>query len=180
MLFPGKKCHNSGHQPVASGIVAFFYFLFFFHFISNTVRIILAVPSKKASVMLHSSSPSLISLSISQSALLLFLMPLLLLLVYLLPFPFSKFLQFHTSAHYNLCIFLLLFFSMRVSNGHAGSISRHFLLFLSITVISGPLCSRVLSVCIGKSHKILHFSDSKTFSGFCMYHSSALLNPIFP
>ena len=26
MLFPGKKCHNSGHQPVVLGIVAFFSF----------------------------------------------------------------------------------------------------------------------------------------------------------
>ena len=71
------------------------------------------------------------------------------------------------------------FFSLRVSNEHAGSISRHFSLFLSITVISGRLCSRVLSVCIGKFHKILQFSDCKAFSGLCMYHLSALLNPHF-
>ena len=67
MLFSDKKCHNSRGQPVVSGIVAIFSF---FHFISNyfvffSLRIILVVLS-------------LISLSISQSALLLFLMPLLL------------------------------------------------------------------------------------------------------
>ena len=101
--------------------------------------------------MLQSSSPSLISLSISQSALFLFLMPLLLLLL------FSKFLQFHTSTHYDLCIFLSSFFSMRVSNGHTGSISRYYLLFLSIAFISGRLYSRVLSVCKGKSHKIFYY-----------------------
>ena len=71
------------------------------------------------------------------------------------------------------------FFSMRVSNEHAGSISRHFLLFVSITVISGRLCLRVLSVYIGKTHKILQSSDSKTFSGLCLYHFSVLLNPHF-
>ena len=47
------------------------------------------------------------------------------------------------------------FLSMRVSNEHAGSISRHLLFFLSITVTSGQLSSRVLSFCVGKSHKIL-------------------------
>ena len=41
------------------------------------------------------------------------------------------------------------------------------------------LCLRILSICIGKSHKILQSSDSKTFSGLCMYHFSALLNPNF-
>ena len=41
MLFPGKKCHNSGHQPFVLGIEAFF-----FHFISNTFRIILTLPSE--------------------------------------------------------------------------------------------------------------------------------------
>ena len=61
MSFAGKKGHKSEHQPAFLGIVAFFFF-HFFHFTSNTS-------------MLQSSSPSLISLSISQSALLLFLMP---------------------------------------------------------------------------------------------------------
>ena len=83
------------------------------------------------------------------------------------------------SAQYNLCIFLLLSFQCEGQmNGHAGSISRHFLL-LSITVISGQLHSRVLSVCTGKSHKIVQSSDSKTFPGLCMYHFSALLNSYF-
>ena len=68
---------------------------------------------------------------------------------------------------------------MRVSNGHTRSISRHFLLFLSITVLSGRLCSRLLAACIGKSHKILQSSHSKNFSGFYMYHFSALLNAHF-
>ena len=42
VLFPGKICHNSRHQPVALDVVAFF----FPHFISNTFHIILVVPSK--------------------------------------------------------------------------------------------------------------------------------------
>ena len=37
MLFPGKKCHNSGHQPVVLGIVAFF-FLSFFKFFSFYIQ----------------------------------------------------------------------------------------------------------------------------------------------
>ena len=69
---------------------------------------------------------------------------------------------------------------MRVSNGHAGSMRRHFLVFFSITVISGLLCSSVLSVCMGKSHKILHSSDSNTFSGLCVYHLSDFSNLHFP
>ena len=69
--------------------------------------------------------------------------------------------------------------SIQVSNGLWGSISRHFLLFFSITIISGQLCPRFLSVCMGKSHTILQSSDSKTFSGLCMYHFSALLNSHF-
>ena len=82
MLFPDKKCHNSGHQPVVLGIVAFFFFISLnFFFISYPSILVLFLPFqvKKASVMLQLSSPSLISLSISQSVLLLFLMPLLLL-----------------------------------------------------------------------------------------------------
>ena len=71
------------------------------------------------------------------------------------------------------------FFSMLVSNGHAESIIGHLLLFLSKTVISGRLCSRVLPVYIGKTHKTLWSSDSETFSGLCMYHFSALFNPHF-
>ena len=31
MLFPGKKCHNSGHQLVVLGIVALFIFSFHIH-----------------------------------------------------------------------------------------------------------------------------------------------------
>ena len=42
VLFPGKICHNSRHQPVVLDVVAFF----FPHFISNTFHIILVVPSK--------------------------------------------------------------------------------------------------------------------------------------
>ena len=74
MLYPGKKCHNRGHQPVVLGIGVFF----FFHFISNTSVLFYPFQVNKASVMLQLSSLSLISLSISQSALLLFLMPPLL------------------------------------------------------------------------------------------------------
>ena len=79
MLFPGKKCHNSGHQPVVLGIVAFFFFIFIFFSYPTLFVLFSPFQVSKAFVMLQSSSPSLISLSISQSALLLFLMPLLLL-----------------------------------------------------------------------------------------------------
>ena len=114
--------------------------------------------------MLQSSSPDLISLSTLMSL--------------LLPASsFSRLSQYHASAHYNSCIFSSFFFSMRVSNGHAGSISMNFLFFLSIAVISGRLCSRVLSVYKGKCHKILQISDSKTFSSLCIYHFFALLKP---
>ena len=34
-------------------------------------------------------------------------------------------------------------------------------------------------VCIGKSHKILQSLDSKTCSGLCLYHSSAISNHHF-
>ena len=147
------------------------------HFISNTFHIILAVPSKQ-SFCNASIVKSKFNFSIHFSKYLLLLLMPLLLQVQLLPSSFSKFLQFHTSTHYNLRIFSS-FFSVQVSNGNAGSISRHFLLFLSITVISGRLCSRLLSVSIGKSHKILQSSDSKPFSGLSMYHFSALLNHHF-
>ena len=83
MLFAGKKCHNSGHRPVVSGIVASFCFFSFFLFlvISYPILFVLFSPFQvnKTSVMLQSSSPNQIFLSISQSAFLLFLMPLLLL-----------------------------------------------------------------------------------------------------
>ena len=71
------------------------------------------------------------------------------------------------------------FLSVWMSSGHGGFNNRHFFLFLSIKVRSRWLCSKVLSVCIGKSHKIFLSSDSKTFSGLCMYHFSSLSNPHF-
>ena len=55
MLFPGKKYHNRGHQPVVLGILASFFFISFSSQ-SNTFRFILAVPSNKAPVILQSSS----------------------------------------------------------------------------------------------------------------------------
>ena len=80
MLFPGKECHNSRHQPLVLGIIAsFFFFIFFFFSFHIQHLFVLFSPFQinKTSVILQSSSPSLISRSISQSALLLFLMPLL-------------------------------------------------------------------------------------------------------
>ena len=127
--------------------------------------------------MLKSSSPSLISLSIFQSVLLLFLMPLLL-PVSLLHFSFSKFSQFHTSTDYNLCIFLLLSFQCECQMCIL-DLSVCISYFSCQKIISGRLCSKVLSVYIGKSHKILQFSNSRTFSGLCIYHFFALLKTIF-
>ena len=75
-----------------------------------------------------------------------------------------------------LMLLLLPVYRYILSSGHGESISKHFFLFLSITVISGLLCSNVLSVCLEKLNKILQSPDSKTFSGLCMYHLSALLN----
>ena len=153
---------------------------FFFHFISNIFRIILPVPNKQcfcnASIV---KSKSNFSIHFSKCFVTASNAPITTgITSTFLIFSFSKYLQFQTSAHYSLN-FSSSFFTMRVSNGHAGSISMHFLFFLSITVISGRLCSRALLVCIGKSHKILQFSDSKTFSGLCIYQFSALLNPYF-
>ena len=73
MLFPGKKCRNSRHQRVVLCIAAFF-------IISYPALSVLLLPFQvnKPLLMLQFSSLSLISLTISQSLLLLFLMPLLL------------------------------------------------------------------------------------------------------
>ena len=73
MLFFGKKCRNSRHQRVVLGIAAFF-------IISYSTLSVLLLPFQvnKPFLMLQFSSLSLISLTISQSLLLLFLMPLLL------------------------------------------------------------------------------------------------------
>ena len=160
MLFPGKKCHNSVHQPVVLGIVAFF--------VSHV---------NKASIMLQSSSPSLISLSVSQTTLLLFLMPYYYRYNFYLP-QFANFCDFILQLTI-ICEFFFSFPFNASVKWHTGSISMYFLFFLSITVISSRLCSRVLSVCIGKSHKILQISDSKTFSGLCIYHLPALLKRHF-
>ena len=51
--------------------------------------------------------------------------------------------------------------------------------FVWITVIFGPLFSRVLSAWIGKPHKILQSTDFKNFF-WRIYHFSALLYPYFP
>ena len=138
-------CQFSGQQPVVLGVVAFFSD----HFISNTFRIIRAIPSKQgfcnASIV---KSISNFSIHFSRCFVTVPNAPIttgITLLVYLFHFP-------------NFCNFILqitiicaFFFSMRVSKGRAGSINRHFLLFFSIAVISGRLYSRVSSVCIGKS-----------------------------
>ena len=83
MLFPGKKCRNSGHQPVVLGIVPSFFSSFFFIFsfhIQHLFVLFSPFQINKTSVMLQSPSPSLILRSISQRALLLFLLPLLVLI----------------------------------------------------------------------------------------------------
>ena len=49
-------------------------------------------------------------------------------------------------------------------------------IFLSITVISVLLCSNCLSVCIYKSHYILHSSDSIIFIGLYVYYFYAFWN----
>ena len=65
VVFPGKICHNSRHQPVVLDAVAFFFFLISY----PTLSILFSLSQvNKASVMRQSSIPSLISLSISQSA----------------------------------------------------------------------------------------------------------------
>ena len=104
MLFAGKKCHNSGHRPVVSGIVAsfcfFFIFFIFSHFISNTFRIILSVPSKQgfcnASIV---KSKSNFSIHFSKCFFTVPNAPITTGIT--LPFSFSKFLQFDA-----FCFFL--------------------------------------------------------------------------
>ena len=171
MLISGEKYHNSGLQPVVLGIVA----LYCYHyFILNTFSIILTVPSKQGFCNALIVKPkSNFSIHFSKCFVTVLNSPLL--PVQLLPFSFQK---FHTLTHNNLCIFLLLSFQCEYQIGMRDLLVCIFLLFLS-TVISGQLFSRVLSVCIGKSHKILQFSDSKTFFGLCIYHFSTLLNPFF-
>ena len=135
--FSWWKCYSSGHQPlVVLAIVASF---FFSHFISNTFRIILVVPSKQVfcnspivksnfNFSVHFSKcfvtvPNVLITTGITSTILIF--------------------QILATSYFNSLLFVHFcssFLSMRVSNGHVGSISRHFLLFLSITVISGRLC----------------------------------------
>ena len=143
--------HNSGPQPVVLGIVASFSFNF--HFTSNTFRIILAVPSKQGFCN--------ISTVISKSSFCIHFSNCF------VTVPNAPITTGITSTSLILH-FSSSFSSIRVSNGHVGSMRKHFLVFFSITVISGLLCSSVLSVCMGKSHEILHSSDSNTFSGFCV------------
>ena len=124
--------------------------------------------------MLHSSSPSLIFLLISMCFVTVPNAPV----TTGITFTFVIFQSFAISYVNSVYFVHFSFLSMWVTNGHAGSVSRHFLL-LSITAVSVQLCSRVLSVCIGKSHKIWQSSESKIFPGLCMYYLSALLNPNF-
>ena len=70
-------------------------------------------------------------------------------------------------------------FSMRESNGHDGSVSQRLFFFLSITVISGLICSKHLPVSMGKPYRILHLFDSRTFSGSCLYHFPVFWSPHF-
>ena len=127
--------------------------------------------------MLQSSSPSLSSLSISQSILLLFLMP---------HYYWYNFYRSHFPNFCNLILELTLisafffFFLFNASVKWACGIFRYaFLTFLVSNSHIWSICSRVLSVRTGKSHKILQLSDSKSFSGLGIYHFSALLNPHF-
>ena len=70
-----KKRHNSGHQRVVAGIVAFLFFVFSYFTLSVLFWLFQV---NKDIVMLHFSIPSLVSLSIYHSLLLLFLILLLL------------------------------------------------------------------------------------------------------
>ena len=127
--------------------------------------------------MLQSSSPSLISLSISQSALLLFLMPLLL-PVSLLPFSFSKFSQFQTSAHCNLCIFLLSFqCECQVGMQDLSVVFLTFLVNNSCIWLIMFKCFVSLYREIPQDIAVLRFF--KTFSGLCIYRFSISLKPHF-
>ena len=114
--------YNSGPQPVVLGIVASFSFNF--HFMSNTFRIILAVPSKqgfcnistvtsKSSFCIHflncfvtvPNAPittGITSFNIFQHL------------------SFSTFLQFHISSRSNCCTFPLLSFQYECQMGMLG------------------------------------------------------------
>ena len=76
-----------------------------------------------------------------------------------------------------ICAFFFFFLSNASVKWACGIYQQAFPTFLVNN--SCRLCSRVFSVCIGKFHKILQFSYSKTFFGLCIYHFSALLNPHF-
>ena len=130
------------------GVVAsaFFFFAFFKNFISSTFRNILAL----SDILLHQLTVRCNSRCY---------------------FPQSSYHYwyyihlFHSPYPCNL-IFKLV---MRESNGHDVLISWHFI-FLINASMSGLLCSKRLSVCMGKLYRILQSSDLSTFSGLCMFH----------
>ena len=79
--------------------------------------------------------------------------------------------EIYIIADYNSS-FSSSFSFMQHLNLHDELISLHLLVFLSVTVISGLLFSKHLSVYMGKSHSILilQSTDSSGLSGLHMYH----------
>ena len=80
-----------------------------------------------------------------------------------------------TSWYY--MIFSLVLQPTLVSKGHATSMMKHSLVFLSSTIIFGLLAWTRWSVCMQKSQSILYLSDSSTLSGVWLYHFSFLSKP---
>ena len=160
MLFPGKNAtiadtnQLSYSCTVAFSFIYIYIYVYMFHFF-NLLFSLFQV--NKASIV---KSKSNFSIHISKCFVTVPNAPITTGITSI--FLILQILQVHASAHYNLYIWACGIYQ-----------------YAFLTFISGRLCSRVLSVCIGKSHKILQFSDSKTFSRLCIYHFSALLKPHF-
>ena len=73
--------------------------------------------------------------------------------------------------------FIFFFLSLWESNGHDVSVSWHLLFSLPMTVMSRLLCSNNLSVCMGKSHRILQSSGSIKPFLWLHYHVSLVYTP---
>ena len=175
MLFPGKNTTVVNINQLYQEL-----YFYFFHFISNTFHIILAVPSKQVfrnvSIV---SSMSNFSIHFSKCFVTVPNGPIttgitstfLIFQIFQIP---NFILEFTT-----ICPFFFFFlFNSSVKRAY-GIYQQAFLTFPIKTVISGSLRSSVLSVFIGTFSQILQSLDSKTFYGLCMYHFPALLNPYF-
>ena len=175
MLFPGKKCRNSRHQRVVLGIAAFFYY-----FISNTFCITFAVPSKQA--FFNASifkSKSNFSNHFSKSFVTVPNAPIT-----------TGISHYYDLSHFaNFCNFILqltiictffFFFLFNASVKWACVIYHYAFVFFLVNNSFIWLIKFKGAVSLYRElhkHKILQFSDSKTFSGLCKYHFSALLKP---